>query len=86
MHVHVLADARVQRGDHERLARVGEAEVRHERLVEDRVDGVPLVGRLLVHAADAHALGRRGGAAAGLHRGAHRAGVCRAKWTCVQGH
>ena len=86
MHVDVLADARVQRGDHERLALVGEAEVRHERLVEDRVDGVPLVGRLLVQAADAHALGRRGGAATGFHRGAHRAAGCGGEWSCVQGH
>ena len=69
MDVDVVADARVQRGDHERLALVGEAEVRDERLVEDRVDGVAVVGRLLVQAADAHALGRRGGAATGCVTG-----------------
>ena len=72
VHVDLLAEARVQRGDHERLALVGEADVRHERLVEDGLDGVALVGRLLVHPAHAHALGRRGRAAAG-GGGAHRA-------------
>ena len=73
MHVDLVAQARVQRGDHERLALVGEAEVRHERLVEDGLHVVRCVRRLVVHAADAHALGRRGGAG-GLTAGELTAG------------
>ena len=71
MDVDVLADPRVQRGDHERMAVVHEADVRDQRLVEDGLDGVALVGGLLVHAAHAHPLGWRRGAAAGA-RGAHK--------------
>jgi hypothetical protein len=40
---HLVADARLQRRDHGRLAVVHEAEVADERLVEDRVDRVAVV-------------------------------------------
>src|SRR5829696_4068324 len=70
--VDLLADARVERRDDERLAFVGEADVSDERLVEDRLDGVAVVRRLVVHAPQAHALRRRVRAAAN-RGGAHGA-------------
>jgi hypothetical protein len=53
--------ARVQRGDHERLAvLVHDPEVGDERLVEDRVDHLAFVAAPFALAAKAHALGRGG--------------------------
>ena len=53
--------ARVQGGDHERLAvLVGDAQVREQRLVEDRVDHIALVTAPLALAPQAHAVGGGG--------------------------
>jgi hypothetical protein len=50
--VHRVADARVQRRGHERLAvLVGDPEVRDQRLVEDRIDRRALVAAAFALAA-----------------------------------
>ena len=59
--VHLLADACVQRGDHEGLALVREPEMRHHRLVEDRVDRLAVVAGAGRHTTNLRAWRRGGG-------------------------
>ena len=60
MEIYDVAAARVQRGGHDRLSvRLDDAEVRDQRLVEDRVDHVAVVAAAFALAPQTHAVGRR---------------------------